>query len=134
MDVITHVTNLDEFRAEAKQLAFAVDEQGRKLVKDLYYNEETDELIYGVSKIPVIYKEGTPVESITLIRAEDDSDLAHFNYMVRLGKCVDGEYIFDTPEAKAEYERVHDTSSYVETAPDGSEVEVTKPYQIGVFL
>lgn len=126
MDVITHVTDLLAFREEAKLLAGKTDELGRVLVPQLKYNADTDELTYGVTKIPVLY---SGVESLTLIRIDSDAQLQYFDYMIRLGECIGGEYVFDSTEKQAEYERVRGDLNYT---VDGE--KFTKPYQIGVFL
>lgn len=139
MDVITHVSDLEAFREEAKILAKAtktikdvdgVTEREVKLIPTLTYDEETDELIYGVTKIPVFY---SMPESVTLIRTDDDSELDYFEHFHRLGECVNNEYVFDTPEAQTTYERVRGdlTGTYIDD--DGNEQTYTKPYMIGVF-
>ena len=125
MDVITYVDDLQAFRAEAKVLAGAVDELGNKLVPQLHYNADTDELIYGVTMIPVLY-EGN--ESVTLIRIDSDAQLAYFNHMSRLGECVNNQYVFDSPEAQATYERIRGDLTF---EIDG--VQYSRPYMIGVF-
>jgi len=130
MDVITHVSDLALFREEAKVLAEATNEDGSKLIPALSYNAETDELVYGVTKIPVVY---SMPESVTLIRADDDSDLDHFEHFHRLGECFNNEYVFDTPEAQATYERVRGDLTVTYTDEDGNEQTYQKPYMIGVF-
>lgn len=130
MDVITHVSDLLAFREEAKVLAKQTDKWGNPLVKGLSYNEETDELVYGVTKIPVFY---SMPESVTLIRTDDDSDLNYFQHFHRLGECVNGEYIFDSPEAQAAYERVRGDRTVTVTDDEGNTYMYTEPYMIGVF-
>ena len=130
MDVITHVSDLQAFREEAKLVAKMINREGGKLVADLSYDEDADELVYGVTKIPVFYSNP---ESVTLIRANDDSDLDYFEHFHRLGECINNEYVFDSPEAQATYERVRGdlTGTYIDE--DGNEHTYTKPYMVGVF-
>lgn len=130
MDVITHVSHLNHFRQEAKILAKTTTEGGEPLIPDLSYNEEEDELVYGVTKIPVFY---SMPESVTLIRTESDHELQYFNYMHRLGVCVNDEYIFDSPEAQSTYERVKGNLTVTYTDETGTEQTYEKPYKIGVF-
>ena len=73
-------------------------------------------------------------ESITLIRAVDDSDLQHFEYFHRLGLCENGVYIFDTPENQETYERVRGPLTVTYTDEYGNEQSYEKPYEIGFFL
>lgn len=132
MDVITHVTDLLAFRAEAIALAGQTELVGmeeRLIVPELSYDAETQELVYNVTKIPVLYTGSGTIESLTLIRAASDEQLSHFTHMTRLGVCVNGEYVFDSPEAQAEYDRVRGDLTFI---VDGE--EYTKPYKIGVFL
>lgn len=129
MDVITYVDDLQAFRTEAKALVGATDELGNVLVPQLQYDAESDTLTYGVTMIPVLY-DGN--ESITLIRIDDDSQLQYFTHMGRLGECANNSYVFDSPEAQAIYERVRgELTQTVEI--DGEQVQITKPYMIGVF-
>ena len=139
MDVITHVSDLQAFRDEAKILAKAtktvtgedgVSELEVKLVPDLSYYEETDELVYGVTKVPVFY---SMPESVTLIRTNDDSELSYFEHFHRLGECINGEYVFDSPESQETYERVRGDLTATYTDENGNEQTYTKPYMIGVF-
>jgi len=130
MDVITHVSDLEAFREEAKILAGAVDDEGSKLIPDLFYDPEADELIYGVTKIPVHYS--TP-ESVTLIRAEDASDLDHFLHFHKLGECINNEYVFDSEDARLTYERVRGPLEVTYVDETGETVTYRRPYMIGVF-
>lgn len=123
MDVITYVSNLESFRREARKLA----QSG--IVKDLSYNEQTDTLIYSVDKTPVYYQGN---ESVTLIRVENDQDLEHFEYMERLGECIDDEYMFDNENSKMKYESVVNTIPYTVDI-DGELITVVPSYEIGVF-
>jgi len=129
MDVITHVDDLEAFRAEAIALIGQTDELENVLVPQLSIDENGD-LIYGVTKIPVLY-EG--LESLTLIRIDSDDQLQYFNHMVRLGECINGAYVFDDAAAQATYERVRGDSTVTYTDENGDEQTFNKPYMIGVF-
>ena len=135
MDVITHVDDLYAFREECINLVDQTDEDGKKLVPQLRIDEDSQDIVYGVTKIPVLYKQESEdlTESLTLIRIDSDDQLQHFDHMHRLGECVAGNYVFDDDAAQATYERVRGDLTFTYTDDEGNEQTGSKPYMIGVF-
>lgn len=130
MDVITHVTDLTAFRLECVALIGELDVEGDLKVPELSYDAETETLIYGVTKIPVVYGDN---ETLCLLRVADDSQLEHFEYMVRLGEFTNGDYVFDSDVDQAVYERVRGPLEVAYTDDEGQERTYYKPYMIGIF-
>lgn len=126
MDILTHIPDLTAFRAEA--LAHAGDEASP--AKQWFSLDDEGTLSYSATKIPVHYSGN---ESVCLIRVADDSSLTHITTMNRLGVCEGGQYVFDSPEAQATYERLYDTKPRMVNDEEGNQMEYTPPYMIGVF-
>lgn len=108
MDVITHVSDLTAFRAEALALA-DVDSSP-------FFTDDEGGLLYDCLKTPVHYLGN---ESLSLIRAVDDSQLDGLVNIHRIGLCINNEYVFDSDADKATYDRVRGG---------------VLPYMIGVFI
>ena len=104
-DIITHVPDLDIFRAEVAG-------------SSLFY-AENDSVTFTKTSVPVQYNGD---ESVCLIRL-NDSELIEFNSLtsiVSLGECVGGEYVFNNETDQLTYERVYGISE-------------DKPYKLGLF-
>ncbi len=115
-DIILYIKNLEDFRAEG---------QARALTKDPLFSFNDGKLVFNVEKIPVKYNEN---ESICLVKILD-SDVDRINSIKRLGVCVDKEYIFDSEECEAIYDRVNGPLEFTDSEGE----KHFKPKIIGVF-
>ena len=126
MDIITHIPDLDAFRAECLALA----EDGNPFFN---YNGET--ITYKVAKIPVRYNTDF-TQSVCLIRLVTQEEQDQFNALDtvnRIGICENKAYIFDSEEDENIYNTVYDQTPVTITDEDGNEHTHTPPQMIGVF-
>lgn len=115
-DIIVYIPDLEVFRSESAKLAFN---------NDPLLSFIDGKLIFNVEKIPVKYNEN---ESICLVKILD-SDIDRLNSIERLGICVDKEYIFDSEECEAVYDRVNGPLEFTDSYGE----KHFKPKIIGVF-
>jgi hypothetical protein len=123
MDIITHIPDLNLFRAECKALA----ENDSKFFS---YNSETKTLSYNVAQIPVRYN-ADYTQSVCLVRLATKDEQEAFDALTtvnRIGICENKEYIFDEG-GKAIYDSVYDQSPVV----IDKDTTYTPPAMIGVF-
>lgn len=100
-----------------------------KSVSD-FANEVEGTAYIAPPRTPVVYNGD---ESVCLIRMRNGNELELFENLERLGECIDNEYIFDSPEAQAIYERIYDTTTRMIDDGEVGQIEYTPPYKIGVF-
>ena len=125
LDIIVHVPNLIAFRLEAADNA-------RNGVLGFLLNEAGG-VIYNVYKVSVGYSGN---QSVTLVRLTSQAELSVFNNMascVRLGTCVNKEYIFDSEADKLTYENTHGDLKVEYVDENGDTQYYFKPYMIGVI-
>ena len=125
MDILTHISNLDLFRAECKSKAgednkyFSTDEDGN--------------ILYNVAKIPVVYSADL-TQSVCLIRLVTDEEKDEFDTLTsceRIGICENSEYIFDDGGEDI-YNAIYDQTPVTVNA-DGDTSTYTPPALIGLF-
>ena len=122
--MITHIPNLDLFRAECLSKA----ENNNK-----FFYTDGESIHYNVSKIPVVYNEDR-TQSVCLVRLTSKEEIDEFNSLSscdRIGVCENKEYIFDD-DGEDIYNSVYDQSPKTYTE-DGTDYTYTPPKLIGVF-
>ncbi len=125
MDIITHIPNLDLFRAECQALA----ENGNK-----FFSYDGESLTYNVSQIPVVYNSDY-TQSVCLVRLVTEDEQDTFNALTtvkRIGICENNQYIFDDGGEDI-YNSVYDQSPIEITDEHGDIHTYTPPPMIGVF-
>jgi hypothetical protein len=121
MDIITHIPNLDLFRAECKPLAGS----GNK-----FFSYEDEKLTYNVSQIPVVYSSDY-IRSVCLVRLVTEDEIEAFNALTtieRIGVCENNQYIFDDGGEDI-YNSVYDQTPVI----IDEDTTYTPPPMIGVF-
>ena len=127
MDLITHVKNLEDMKAEAIKIK---SDKGNLLAKYFIVNE--DGVYFNIDKIPVTYsKDG---QTVSLIRGISREIIESSSSIKVLGECVVGEYVFDSDEAKLIYESIYNTKAVTVQDEYGNDFEYTPPYKMGVFF
>lgn len=121
MDIITYVSNLGAYRADIRAEAEAGNPK--------FIIDENNNVVYIGTKRPTHYNGN---QSLCLIRG-DMSDFANVTTLVRLGECINNEYIFDTPEDEATYDRVRGDLTYTYIDENGVEQTGTKTRWLGAF-
>lgn len=124
IDIITHIPDLDAFRAECKAKA----EEGNK-----FFSIDEDVITYNVAKIPVVYSDDL-IQSVCLVRLITDEEIEEFTSLEscdRIGVCENNEYIFETG-GEVIYNAVYDQSPVIFEI-DGEQHTHTPPQMIGVF-
>ena len=124
MDIITYISDLMAFRAEALQKA-------NEGVAGFVMNDGG--VNYTIGKIPVHYSGS---ESLCLVRLNTQDEINIFTSMascVRIGVCENNSYVFDSPEKEAIYDRVYPRAPTIAIDDDGIEYTKVYPYKIGVF-
>lgn len=116
IDIILYIPDLTKFRVEGDELASK---------RDPLFSFDDGSLVYNVKKIPVCYSGN---ESVCLVRGLD-SDVDRLESIERLGVCIDKEYIYDSPESEAIYDRVNGP---LEVGLNDGE-KMLRPKMIGVF-
>ena len=128
MDILTYVEDLDLFRAECEALALADN-------NFFSYDEETKEISYNVSRIPVHYNDDY-TKSVCLVRLSTEAEQEAFDElttMVRIGVADAGQYVFDSVESKAIYDTIYDQTP-IEIVIEGEQnIFYTPPAMIGLF-
>jgi len=109
MDVIVYISDLRLFREQTKN----------------------DGIVTNTPRTPVHYNGG---EALCIVRT-NEKDMSHFitiSSASRLGEVIDGAAAFDSEDDRLTYERVRGPLS--ETVKvDGKQIEILKPYLIGVI-
>jgi len=126
MDLITHVSSLLAMAEEA--IAIQNDEESA-LAK--YFTVDEGSVTFNVSKIPVTYSSGGA--TVCLVRGISRDVIESSKSIDVLGECINGEYVFDSEDAKDIYESIYDTKPRMIDDGEGGEFEYTPPYKIGVF-
>lgn len=126
MDLITHVKNLENMKAEAIEIQ---SDKNNLLAKYFIVNE--DGVNFNVTKVPVTYsKDG---QTTSLIRGISREIIELSSSMKVLGECIAGEYVFDSDETRLVYESIYNTKTFIIKDQDGNSFEYTPPYKMGVF-
>ena len=142
MDILTYIPNLDLFRAECKAIAEsdpletnADGELVNKSQKFFSYDEETKEISYNVSRIPVHYNDDY-TKSVCLVRLSTEAEQEAFGELTtrgRIGGANAGQYVFDSVESKAIYDTIYDQTP-IEIVIEGEQnIFYTPPAMIGLF-
>lgn len=132
MDTIIYIPDLQAFRAEVVDIYANRNGKEPHMLAPLIAKDENDNYLFTPTKIRVHYNGN---ESLCLVRGLTQTQIDSSNNLVKLGECVDKQYVFDSNEAQETYNRVRGNLEYTYVNPDtGETITGHHPHMIGLFF